>query len=129
MTDAFLFVLLTLSSYRLWRIVGKDEWPPSRRLRERIEAKVAHHAGQQSIFETGARTSRADYLAFRSHRRSHTFWDELQTMLTCSWCLGTWTAGAVVVIVAQIYSVPIPVLQWLAVSCGVGLIGSTLDDG
>lgn len=109
MSDPGLFVLMTLAAYRLWRIPGNDDWPPSRALREWLAVKANGELGAAPTWT------------------ARWWWQETETMVTCPWCLGFWISGVVVCIVAQIYSLPIPVLWWLAVSCGVGLIGSNWD--
>lgn len=42
MADPFLFVLLTLASYRLSRIINMDSWPPAAWLRGRLEERGTH---------------------------------------------------------------------------------------
>lgn len=108
MSQPLLFVLMALAAYRLWRIIGEDEWPPSRALR----AYVARRAEHGNLIER-LRPARA--------------WAEVQTMIECPWCLGTWISIAVVIVCAQLTSVELPILQAMGVACAVGLIGSSLD--
>lgn len=115
MSDVLLLLVMALAAYRLWRIVGLDDWPPSRRLRGEIE--VRSHQWQQVAADTEE----------RSDRLRAWFWGELQTFVECPWCLGFWVSVAVVAVVAQIVVVALPVLQVFAVACLVGLIGSNLD--
>lgn len=44
--------------------------------------------------------------------------------LSCFWCAGFWIGGAVTAVTAQVVSVPLPVLVWLAASTITGIIGS-----
>lgn len=127
MSEPLLLVILCLASYRVWRIVGQDDWPPSRRFRGFLEARATYHGGQVTRF--GELKDVGDYgRELRKHARHHTFWDELQTMIECPWCLGFWVSGVVVVGVETWYQdLPAWPLWWLAVSCVVGLIGTALD--
>lgn len=47
--------------------------------------------------------------------------------LFCYWCIGFWIAGATTLVVANLTSVPQPVLVWFAVSAAIGLIARNLD--
>lgn len=109
MSDVFLFALMTLASYRLWRIPGNDDWPPSRALRGWLASKATSELGDAPTWT------------------ARWWWQETETMVECPWCAGSWCSFAVVAIVAQVTSVPLPVLQALAVACAVGLVGSALD--
>jgi hypothetical protein len=51
-----------------------------------------------------------------------------EAFVTCSWCAGAHVSAGVVAVTAQLVSVPLPVLQWLAVSSVVGLVGANLDE-
>lgn len=115
MSDPILLVLMTLAAYRLWRIPGNDDWPPSRWLRGQIEVRADQWRGVADDSETREDNLRA------------WLWAELKTFIECPWCLGFWIAGAVVLIIAQLTSIPMPLLWWFAVACGVGLIGTVLD--
>lgn len=99
MNDALVFGLIALGSYRLFRFIALDTWPPIAWLRKHAEAWLAE-----------------------------VFGDEWADVLTCSWCLGWWCCGLIVLTVSMFVSVPLPILQWAAASTVVGLIGSNLDD-
>lgn len=43
--------------------------------------------------------------------------------LTCHWCEGFWLSGIAVLIVANLTSIPLPVMWWFAISTAVGLTG------
>lgn len=92
----FLFLLISLASYRLWRIPGRDTWPPAEAFRGWLERR------------TGKDSAWTDFV-------------------TCPFCAGFWITGMVVLVVAQVASVPLPVLQWFAAAAVVGLIGKRLD--
>lgn len=101
MTDALLFVIMSLASYRLYRLLALDKLPPLERWREHVEQSIERTLGRG--------------------------WAE---GLTCPWCLGFWTS-ALVVGVMDVWlklsyhpGLDVPLLQLLAVSCVVGLIGN-----
>lgn len=48
--------------------------------------------------------------------------------LTCSWCMGAWVSAALVTGLAQITSIPLPGLYFLAVSTVVGVISRGVED-
>lgn len=115
--SAALLAFMALAAYRLWRVFGKDDWPPSRWLRGVLEVQTDTWQGMANEDE-----------ATRLDRARAWLWYELKVMVECPWCLGTWCAVAVVAAVDAFASVPLPVLQAAAVACAVGLIGSYLDE-
>lgn len=52
---------------------------------------------------------------------------KLEYFVTCPWCVGWYVSAGIVAITAAATSVPLPLLQFLAVACLVGLIGANLD--
>lgn len=48
--------------------------------------------------------------------------------LTCSWCLGAYVSFALVAGLAQVISIPLPILYALAVSSAVGIISRYAED-
>lgn len=83
-----LLVVMALASYRLYRFLGADTWPPAEWFRIKVE-----------------------------DRQTFSEW------LTCPWCAGAYFSAAVVAWVDLFVGLELPVLQWFAVSCLVGLIG------
>lgn len=98
MNDALVFGLISLGSYRLYRFIALDTWPPIAWARKHAETWL-----------------------------DEVFGEEWADILTCSWCLGSWCCALVVFATAGFVSVPLPVLQWAAASTVVGLIGSNWD--
>lgn len=106
--SATLLAVMALASYRLWRVAGRDSWPPSERLREWVKDRQLE--------------------ADEQHRdRAAWAWAEVAVFVECPWCAGSWCAAIVVAVTAQLASVPLPLLQWGAVACLTGLVGSALD--
>jgi len=90
-----LTLLMALAAYRLWRIVGLDVWPPSRCLRDWLDARASWHMSRAEHVR-----AMADYPAgkrvLRRHVRWAWFWNETARLVECPWCLGAWVSGAVV---------------------------------
>jgi hypothetical protein len=111
------FVIMCLAAYRLWRFVGRDDWPFGP-LRDRYELYViGHHEALMATEEPGEWAYRIQSIR-----------EGLRSGVECPWCLGAWISFAVVAVSAQVTSVALPVLQALAVSTVVGIIGSQVDD-
>lgn len=95
-------VLLSLASFRLWRFVGRDDWPPCEWFRSQLDERAENERGW--------------------------VWHYVRTLVTCPWCLGTWVAFAVVAWADVWVGLESPILWALAVACTVGLIGSYFDE-
>lgn len=93
MSLPLLFVLITLSAYRLWRLWAEDALPPFMWARDRFEAAVDRRFG--STWAAGT---------------------------ACPWCSGFWISCATVAVVWALRPLPMPGLWFLAVSTLVGLI-------
>lgn len=99
MSDAVLFVLLVLASYRAWRLLAEDSLPPAIWFRERIEAAVGRRFG--GMWAGG---------------------------VACPWCSGFWISCVAVGAVWAYRPLPLPALWFGAVSTAVGLLAQR-DDG
>lgn len=91
---ALVFVLECLAAYRLFRLLAVDDFPPIVPLRLAVVDAVTEWLGED--------------------------WAD---GVTCPWCLGAWISFAVVAWTDYLIHIPVPLLQALAVSCVVGLIG------
>lgn len=100
-----LIAAMALASYRLFRLWALDTWPPSEAVRDWLDRRAA----KQEASDGGG------------------FWVEVNEMYLCPWCSGSWAAGAVVLIVDVVHGLPLPLLQWGAVACLVGLLGMEND--
>lgn len=47
---------------------------------------------------------------------------KLDELVHCDWCAGFWVAGLTVLATDLFVSIPLPVLMWLAVAGGLGLL-------
>lgn len=100
MSDALLLVVVVLAAYRAWRLLVVDDFPPVMALRERVVEAVFDRHGAEWADGFG-----------------------------CPWCSGWWTSCAVVGIVWALHPLPLPGLWFLGTATGVGLIGTTFDEG
>lgn len=99
MTDALLLlVVIPLATYRAWRLLFVDDFPPIAGPRRRFTDWVQERWG-----------------------------DDWADGIACPWCSGAWVSIAATAIAAWFIPVPIPVAYALAVSAVVGIIGGQLD--
>lgn len=99
MSLVLLFVLAALASYRLWRFVSLDDFPPMTKIRDSLEARVGERHGLD--------------------------WAQ---GITCAWCAGWWASCIVVGLVWLARPLPVPALWFGAVSTAVGLLAMTVEE-
>lgn len=106
-----LLTLLGLATYRLTRLVVKDDFPPIRHLREGV-GRWARVGADEDVY------------SIRLFRRREALYD----LVTCHWCASGWIALVLVVAVDWLPpgrgggSIPLPPVFWLAVwAVGAGL--------
>lgn len=99
MTDALLFILLTLTAYRVTRLIALDDLPPLVAVRDRFTEVVSRRHG-------------ADWASG----------------IGCAWCSGFWVSCAVVGAVWHFRSLPLPGLWFCAVSAAVGMLAMLTED-
>lgn len=114
--SAALLVIMALAAFRLWRLIAKDHWPPAEWFRDRIQAHLEGLAIEEG--------TDLNHWALGNRARR---WEHVQTLMLCPWCLGAYLSAAVVSVTTLFESVPLPFLQWLAVSALVGLIAEAID--
>lgn len=111
-------VLLLGACYRVTRFVVKDTIaePIFGRLRDSLEYRwIRKHTRPGSPEEFDA-------------IESEKFNSKLAYMLSCPWCLGFWVCGVGTLIVSLVYGLDYPIITWLALSTGVGLIARIDQD-
>lgn len=99
MSDGLLFAVLSLASYRLWRLLALDTLPLVAGPRDRVEIAIASRWG-----------------------------DEWSDGIKCAWCLGFWSACAVVGATWAVRPLPLPALWFAAVSAAVGIAAMVVED-
>lgn len=108
MTFGWLFILMSLASYRIARFIVDDEFPPMKWIRDKITGPYA-----APLDSPERRDTKVPY------------W--LAYLFTCPWCMTVWTAGLVTLLVAATVGVPAPLLVWLAVAAAAALISHFED--
>jgi hypothetical protein len=86
---AFTFVLMTLSAYRLTRLLVEDNFPPILWVREKLTG------------DEEAGIPPASWVPF---------W--LEYLVGCYWCMSVWITGLMTLAVALTSEVPYPLLVW-----------------
>ncbi len=104
-------VVLALATFRVTRLVTRDDFPPIHWARTRIQ---------------GARSSVMVRAADGSDSHWRYWW--LGELVTCPWCASAYVSGALVAFVWFVRGMPLPVLCWLAVwGAGATLVFWTDD--
>lgn len=101
MSPVFLFVLMAALAFRAARLIAQDAMPVFAVPREWVVAR-AERDGAGPV------------------------WDSLAYLVTCMWCVGVYTSGAVVLVTDLCTSVPVPWLMWGACSAAVGVVAEAL---
>jgi len=119
-SDLVVLLLLVGFTARLARLIQADHL--TARLRERIYDRWPYDAARGRMTAAWAPELREVVFAPRLMTEPVPP-SPLGYWLHCPWCLGLWLAVIVVAVVAQLVSLPLPVLWAAAVAEGVGLLG------
>lgn len=147
-----LFVIMSLTTYRLTRFVVRDDFPPVLWLRDRLAGGwrplttgeseaytsavlVSHPPRFDPQFTPGSpdwmKSVRSiDYEGARGTRESRyarrALWSPpwLADLLSCPWCASGWVAAGLTAAVAFTVGVPAPLLVWPAVWGAGALLAS-----
>ena len=123
----FIFLLMSLTAYRVTRLITRDTFPPVLWLRDRLaggereptRAEVYHenypndveygcHKSVPGLKGLWTRSEDGDVVVWRSHWKYSPHW--LAELITCPWCASAYVAGALTAAVDVTYGIPIP---WL----------------
>lgn len=129
----FVLTLLTLTSYRLTRLVVRDTFPPVLWLRDRLaggwrnltpkEQDAYAAAPEKAEFIQVMEVDKSD-IARRYVRRRPWSPHWLAELLTCPWCASAYVSGAVTAVTDITHGVPVPWLTGVAVWAGASLLAS-----
>lgn len=122
-----LYLMLTLASYRLTRLVVKDTFPPVLWLRDRLaggwrpptlaeqEEYARAGAGRRAVLRTDWSYGPEDDEPQRYVRRVGWSPHWLAELITCPWCASAYVSAAVVAGTWWAVGLPVPLLVWAAV--------------
>jgi hypothetical protein len=113
MSPWLLFVLLVAGTYRLTRLVVKDDFPPIAWARDKIQrARSRVYMGRGS--EHGE----------PNHELYRYWW--LGELVSCHWCASAYIAAGTVGLTLIWVWLPLPILWWLAVWAGAAVLADKI---
>lgn len=120
MNTWLLLFLLSLSTYRLTRLIVEDTFLPVLWARDRLVGgwrEVTMKEREQGISD--GKDENEEPLKFNTPVPWSPYW--LRELLSCPWCASGWLALVLVLVCLSFVSVPLPALFWLA-SWGLGAL-------
>lgn len=129
-----LYLLMTLASYRLTRLVVRDTFPPVLWLRDRLAGgwrnlTLAEHEEYNRASASGKAVLRTDWSydpedGLQNRYAARWNWSPvwLSELITCPWCASAYVSGAVTAAVDVTVGVPVPYLVGVAVWAGASLL-------
>lgn len=125
-----LYLLLTLASYRLTRLVVKDTFPPVLWLRDLLAGGWRPLTDKEwGLVRSGKTdhvrpTREIDGVESRYVHRARwsPYW--LAELITCPWCASAYVSAAVVAGTWWATGLPVPFLVWASVWAGSALLAS-----
>lgn len=128
MTEFFLPVLLALGSYRLTRLMVKDDFPPVLWARDRIAGGWRPLTSKEKEAPTAVswrnQTQEIDGVLNRYMIRKSWSPHWLADLITCPWCASGWVSGSLVLLAMFTVGLPAPFFVWLAVWAVSSLLAS-----
>lgn len=117
MNEWFLLTLMSLSAYRLTRLVVKDDFPPILWVRDHLVGgwREMTESERQSPGDWVAATDEESGEPLRKTERARWVPAWLAALLSCSWCASGWLSLGIVLGADVWLSVPTPVFMWGAV--------------
>jgi hypothetical protein len=126
-----LMIVLSLATFRLTRLVVKDDFPPVLWMRDRVAGgwrpvtagELAEVTSEEASFpfrgdpESGEQITRYVY-------RWKWVPQWLADLVSCPWCASGWVSGALVLLASFTTGLPAPLLSWFAVWGAGSLLAS-----
>jgi hypothetical protein len=121
-----LLIIASLATYRLTRLVVKDDFPPVLWLRDRLAGGWRPMTSQELSRGIPSDPDHQDIEGVASVWARRWPWvpQWLADLVSCSWCASGWVSLAVILAVAFTVGVPAPVLVWPAVWAAGALIAA-----
>jgi hypothetical protein len=106
-----LLLLMCFANFRITRLIVKDDFPPILWIRNKIIDFKPDHIIKD----------RDDDQQYYVH-----WWGG--SLITCGWCAGGWTSGAMVLVIWFLHGMPLPILIWFAIWGVSSILTDKLDD-
>ncbi len=119
MSDLALLAVLIGFTARVCRLVQRDH--VSEKIRESLYDRWPYDAARGRVSASWEPTLRE--VVFTPRLSDPVRPSPIGYWTRCPWCVGSWLSAVVVAVVAQIVSIPLPLLWWGAVATGVGVLG------
>jgi len=125
-----LLIVLSLATFRLTRLVVKDDFPPVLWMRDHVAGgwRPMTDAEWNSIRVPGAKIPFDHRPINDVENRWVTRWkwvpQWLADLISCAWCASGWVSGALVLLAAFTIGLPAPLLSWFAVWGAGSLLAS-----
>lgn len=113
-------LLIFLVTYRVTRLVIKDEFPP-----------IGVPRSWVLVYWNPTDEEKIDRMAAgRPEPLPHwgAFGRTLRYLFDCPWCMSVWVGAGVVYVFTRFTDVPLPWATWIAAAAATGLIAKNLDD-
>jgi hypothetical protein len=104
------FVILSLATFRLTRLITKDDFPPIFYARRWVQSR--RPAEWRRPARVGVRGAGPDALFGEEPYADYWWFGEL---VSCAWCASAYVSGALVLFVWLLHGLPLPLLWWFAV--------------
>lgn len=115
-----MLVVLSLATFRLTRLVVRDDFPPIAWAREKIQRARPPVAQRSMVVRwDGNGSFNLEFYDEQSSEHWRFWW--LGELLSCYWCASAYVAGALTALATLTVSVPTPWLMWLA-TWGAGAV-------
>lgn len=124
MSLPLLFLVLSLATYRLTRLVVEDTFPPVLWARDRIAGGWREATESELQTPSQFRLQDQDGKTFRYVQRAGWSPQWLADLVSCAWCASGWISLGVVLGTDLVTSLPLPVLAWFAVWGAGALLAS-----
>lgn len=122
MDSVGLFILMTLTAFRVTWFVTKDDFPPMRAIREWSAARHAHNSRKAVRPDPD---EHPDDVRFYEVRRGP--WEWLFTLVTCFWCVSVYVSAALTIGVTLVVDLNVPWLWFGALTASSALVSQVTD--
>lgn len=119
MSTPFLFFLMSLVVFRVSWLISKDDFPPTRRLRELAYDVRDRKAKQVVVDEDNLKDDHGSYQGYRG------IYSWPADLLECYWCTSVWASAGVTFLMHLIYPLSFPLL-WFGGVAGMAAIIATV---